>query len=154
MLSERVFSIWFVALVLGCLVAGVVEAAGYGSTGSKPGPAPTPRREVVEVEQSVKVAPNGNTVVRESVEVDGNGSTVVRESVEVGPAKGAGVAAVPGDQPPRLLSQYRDANRECRQTKQAARLGHRAYRNARRAGAAATEQAAVEASRDAYQAAK
>lgn len=65
-------------------------------------------------------------------------------------------AAAPGAgaEPPALFGQLRDARKEMHETQEAARLDHRAYRLGRRAIGDAIKRNAVEASRDAYRAAK
>lgn len=70
------------------------------------------------------------------------------------PAPAAAPAPGAGAEPPALFGQLRDARKEMHETQEAARLDHRAYRLGRRAIGDAIKRNAVEASRDAYRAAK
>jgi hypothetical protein len=148
-------AILFTAFVFGCFAAAAVEAGScHGTKKATPTvAAPAPVRPVaVEVEQSVLVEPAEN------------GSVRVTESVEVVEAAPGSAAAAPGsagpgegmaeNRPPKLRTEFRDARKEFHETKKAARYSHRAYRAGRKADAAATEEAAVEAGRDAFKAAK
>jgi hypothetical protein len=88
-------------------------------------------------------------LVREFVEVDAPPPAPACESGQCGVT-----APGQGEQPDRLIRQYRDARKEMHETQKAARLEHQSYRHGRRANAEATQRNAVQAARDAYRAAK
>jgi hypothetical protein len=81
----KTYLLFAVALLLGSLTAGIVNAGDcHGSKKTKKTATPV----AVEVDQSVTVSPG--VKVSESVTVDGAGDVVVEESVTVGSPAGAG----------------------------------------------------------------